>query len=596
MLNNLNIGVRLGIAFGVLLLLLCAVAGIGSYQTSKINDGVTDLAENWLPSVQVLGELKSHANTIRRSSLVHLLESGQITKDAELAFHAELVNTKIPATLAAYEKLISSPEERKLYEQIRSGWSEYLDLDKKLIALSNQGPAQFDAARQLATGASATAFKAVMKTIEDDVKLNADGAVASGDAAARNYRKVLWINAVSIGLAVLAGIALGIAMTRSVTRPLQQAVKLAGAVAAGDLSTRIDARGKDETAQLLQSLARMNDSLARIVGQVRNGSDSIATGSAQIATGNQDLSQRTEEQASNLQQTAASMEQISGTVRNNSETAALASKMATQACATAISGGQAVGTVVATMQDIAASSRKIADIIGVIDGIAFQTNILALNAAVEAARAGEQGRGFAVVAGEVRTLASRSAEAAREIKSLIGASVEQVETGARQVDAAGTSMAEIVAQVQHVTQLIGEISSATAQQATGIGQVGEAVNQLDQVTQQNAALVEESAAAADSLRQQAARLAEVVSVFRLVGAEAPAQHAGGSTPAPAMAAARSAAPRPSAPARPVSGPAAKRVAPAPSRAAVPAATAAPSPRAEQQAAAAMAHADSWETF
>jgi methyl-accepting chemotaxis protein len=259
----------------------------------------------------------------------------------------------------------------------------------------------------------------------------------------------------------------------------------------------------------------MNDSLARFVGLVRNSSDSIATGSAEIATGNQDLSQRTEEQASNLQQTAASMEQMGATVKNNAETAQQANSLANRASAAAAKGGEVVGAVVATMQDIANSSKKIVDIIGVIDGIAFQTNILALNAAVEAARAGEQGRGFAVVASEVRSLAGRSADAAKEIKSLIGASVEKVEVGARQVNEAGASMVEIVAQVQRVTELIAEISSATAEQSTGIGQVGEAVTQLDQVTQQNAALVEESAAAAESLKHQAAALAQVVSVFKL---------------------------------------------------------------------------------
>jgi len=518
MLNNMKIGIRLGLGFGVLLLLLCGVAAIGSYQTSRINDNVLDLATNWLPSVKILGELRTQAEDVRRATLRHVMETDKPAKDAQAAVHDELVARKLPATLAAYEKLVSSPEEGKIYEQIKSGWSAYLEQDSKLIALSNTGPAGLEEARRLGNGESAERFAAVMKSIDADVELNAAGAAASSDSAAINYRSVLWINAVSVGLALLSGIALGIAITRSITRPIQQAVSLAGAVAEGDLTSRIQAQGKDEAAQLLDSLARMNDSLTRIVGQVRNSSDSIATGSAEIATGNQDLSQRTEEQASNLQQTAASMEQISGTVKNNSETAVLANKMATQACASAVKGGQVVGTVVATMQDIAASSKKISDIIGVIDGIAFQTNILALNAAVEAARAGEQGRGFAVVAGEVRTLASRSAEAAKEIKSLIGASVDKVELGARQVNDAGSSMEEIVAQVQHVSQLIGEISSATSEQATGIGQVGDAINQLDQVTQQNAALVEESAAAADSLRQQAARLADVVRVFKLGGA------------------------------------------------------------------------------
>jgi methyl-accepting chemotaxis protein len=248
---------------------------------------------------------------------------------------------------------------------------------------------------------------------------------------------------------------------------------------------------------------------------VRNASESIATGSAQIATGNADLSQRTEEQASNLQQTAASMEQMNATVKNSADTARQASQLATSASSVAEKGGSVVGQVVATMEDITASSKKIADIIGVIDGIAFQTNILALNAAVEAARAGEQGRGFAVVASEVRSLAQRSAGAAKEIKALISASVEKVETGSKLVGDAGSTMTDIVTQVRRVADLMGELSAAAVEQTAGIGQVSTAVGQLDQVTQQNAALVEESAAAADSLKQQAAKLSEVVGVFRL---------------------------------------------------------------------------------
>ncbi|HYP32621.1 MAG TPA: methyl-accepting chemotaxis protein, partial [Burkholderiaceae bacterium] len=252
-----------------------------------------------------------------------------------------------------------------------------------------------------------------------------------------------------------------------------------------------------------------------VVGQVRLSSDSIATGSSEIASGNADLSQRTEAQAGNLQQTAASMEQLTGSVRANADTAGVANQLATEASAAAGRGGVAVNRVVETMNEIAASSRKIGDIIGVIDGIAFQTNILALNAAVEAARAGEQGRGFAVVAGEVRSLAQRSAEAAKEIKALIGASVDRVESGSRLVNDAGTTMTEIVASVQRVTDIIGEISAASTEQSQGIVEVKGAIGEVDQMTQQNAALVEQSAAAAESLKDQAARLAQVVSTFRL---------------------------------------------------------------------------------
>jgi methyl-accepting chemotaxis protein len=304
-------------------------------------------------------------------------------------------------------------------------------------------------------------------------------------------------------------------ITRSITGPLTEAVRITETVARGDLTSRIGPTSADETGRLLAALQNMISSLVTVVGTVRASSDSIATGSAQIATGNADLSQRTEEQASNLQQTAASMEQLTGTVTNTADTAREAAALARSASDTAGKGGVAVGRVVSTMDEISASSRKIADIIGVIDGIAFQTNILALNAAVEAARAGEQGRGFAVVASEVRNLAQRSAGAAKEIKELIGASVERVEAGAQLVGDAGTTMKDIVAQVQRVAVLINVFSTATVEQTSGIGQVSSAVSQLDQVTQQNAALVEESAAAAESLKNQAAKLVEAVQVFKV---------------------------------------------------------------------------------
>jgi methyl-accepting chemotaxis protein len=307
-------------------------------------------------------------------------------------------------------------------------------------------------------------------------------------------------------------------LSRSITRPIDQAVLVAQAVASGDLSSTVTSTRTDETGLMLAALHTMNQHLLAVVGQVRHSADSIATGSAQIATGNADLSQRTEEQASNLQQTAASMEELGATVKQNADIARQADQLAVGASHAALKGGQVVEQVVETMRDINASSRKITDIIGVIDGIAFQTNILALNAAVEAARAGEQGRGFAVVAGEVRSLATRSAQAAREIKSLIAESVSKVDTGTALVDDAGRSMQDIVAQVQRVSQLITEISSASGEQSQGIGEVGAAMNRLDTVTQQNSALVEESAAAAESLKQQAAKLAEVVSVFRLAPA------------------------------------------------------------------------------
>jgi methyl-accepting chemotaxis protein len=325
--------------------------------------------------------------------------------------------------------------------------------------------------------------------------------------------KAMVVIAVAICGAALAF--LGFVISRGIVGPIQRAVQVAQQVARGDLRSKIRVTGHDETAQLLAALRTMNDNLARVVGSVREGSQGIADGTAHISAGNLDLSRRTELQASNLQQTAASMEQITSTVRNNADTARAAADLAGTMSASAASGGAAVAQVVGTMAEITQSSRRMGDIIGVIDGIAFQTNILALNAAVEAARAGEHGRGFAVVASEVRTLAQRSAVAAKEIKALIQASVEGVERGASQADTAGATMDDIVAKVRQVTHLIGEISNATQEQTSGISQVSTAVTQLDQVTQQNAALVEESAAAAESLKTQAGDLVEAVAVFQL---------------------------------------------------------------------------------
>jgi methyl-accepting chemotaxis protein len=317
---------------------------------------------------------------------------------------------------------------------------------------------------------------------------------------------------------VLVGIAIGMLLTRNLTRQLggepMDVAAAATAIAAGDLTTAIDT-SRAGPGSVIDAMSTMQASLLKVVSSVRGSSDSIATGSSQISIGNADLSQRTEEQASNLQQTAASMEELSSTVMSNAETARLASGLAGAASEVATRGGIVVGQVVATMDEITQASKKIGDIIGAIDGIAFQTNILALNAAVEAARAGEQGRGFAVVASEVRNLAQRSAAAAKEIKLLILNSVEKVETGTRLVDEAGSTMGDIVAQVKRVADMINEISAATAEQTTGIGQINDAVMQLDQVTQQNAALVEESAAAADSLNQQASQLVQAVSVFNI---------------------------------------------------------------------------------
>ena len=349
---------------------------------------------------------------------------------------------------------------------------------------------------------------------EAGAKIAADSAAQSA-AAAEQARHATIVSIVLMLVVCGAGIVAGVLFSRSITRPIGRAVDVARAVADGDLTVAVAAQGKDEVAQLQSALYLMQDKLARLVSEVRRNSEGVASASAQIAQGNEDLSQRTEEQASALEETAASMEELSSTVKQNADNARQANQLALGASTVAVKGGEVVGQVVTTMKGINDSSRKIADIISVIDGIAFQTNILALNAAVEAARAGEQGRGFAVVAGEVRNLAQRSAEAAKEIKGLITASVERVEQGTALVDEAGTTMAEVVASIKRVTDIMGEISAASSEQSSGVAQVGEAVSQMDQATQQNAALVEESAAAAESLKGQAQQLVQAVAVFKL---------------------------------------------------------------------------------
>ena len=412
-----------------------------------------------------------------------------------------------------YTELEKSPGGLRIQEELATVRKSYLETRDKALAMKKAGDvaqAKDFALKEFAPVVdryNAVADKMVAYQIE-----RSEAQAAEANALIRSYRMAVVVAGVA-GLALL--VVLSWVLVARIRQSLSEVSGVARRIGEGDLSRPVQVSGRGEVAEMMLAMQQMQASLVRIVGEVRLSSDSIATGSSEIATGNADLSQRTEEQASNLEETAASMEELTSTVKNNADTAHKAAALAGEASRAAVQGGEVVGQVVSPMEEISAASRKITDIISVIDGIAFQTNILALNAAVEAARAGEQGRGFAVVASEVRSLAQRSADAAREIKTLIGASVEKVENGTQLVSEAGRSMEGIVAQVQRVSDLIGEISSATSEQTTGISQVGEAVTQLDQVTQQNAALVEQSAAAADSLRHQAAKLAEVVSVFRL---------------------------------------------------------------------------------
>ncbi len=510
--DDLKIGLRLGLAFGLVIVALLIVALTGRSAMKGIEERLIEATEDRVPKVLMVNEVIDNVNQVARSirniALMDVPE--QREAEAKVIQEAAAANAKV---LDKLNQMIESPRGKEFLENIGRLRAEFNSQVQKVTKTAMLG--ERETTRDLLLGDMRKSQMEYMKALSAFEDFQVELMMESKKAAKVQTQRAEWL-LISVGLvAALVGAALAVLITRSVTSPINQAVQIAGTVADGDLRTRIRVDRKDEAGQLLAALQRMNDSLVNIVSSVRGNADSVATASGQIAQGNADLSQRTEEQASNLQQTAASMEQLTATVNQNTDTARQAAQMANTASTVAVQGSEVVSRVVSTMDEISASSRKISDIIGVIDGIAFQTNILALNAAVEAARAGEQGRGFAVVAGEVRALASRSAEAAREIKTLIHASVERVDAGSQQVNDAGRTMQEVVNQVRRVSDMLSEISAASSEQSKGIGQIGDAVAQLDQVTQQNAALVEESAAAADSLQQQASELANTVAVFKL---------------------------------------------------------------------------------
>jgi len=513
-LMKLRLGARLGLAFGLTGLLVVCTGVFGLTQMAKVNDRTEELATNWLPSVQALGDIRAELNSMRRAALRHTLEPDAGGKRKQLEAITASSKDKLPKLLAHYEKLISSPEEAALYKEIQDAMGSADTSMTNLLAMSDDGPARFEEARAYAVGDSARDFSEVMTLVQKAVDLNAKGSVDSWNDSQQVYQRAVTVLVIAVGLLIATCGVLAYTITRSITRPLAEAVQLSQAVAEGDLSREVHTTAGDEVGDLVRGMNQMSRNLSELVHGVRQGTDAIATASAQIAQGNADLSSRTEQQAASLQETAASMHQMNDTVRATSDNARQANQLVAQATMVAAQGGEDVNQVVATMSAIQESSRRISDIISVIDGIAFQTNILALNAAVEAARAGEQGRGFAVVASEVRSLAQRSANAAKEIKSLITDSVEKVEIGSTQVNNAGRTIADVVMQVRKVNDLIGEITSSSTEQSTGVGQINQAVNQLDQATQQNAALVEETSAAAESLRHQANGLMEAVSVFR----------------------------------------------------------------------------------
>ncbi len=509
---QLTVAQQISVIVGVAVLALVLILALSLVRVQHLGSTVDRLATEQVERLQLA--LRWRSNIAVNATRVFAVVQSE-GDDLQNYFKDVMAATTADTSKVQkrYTELEHSPEGLRIQEELATIRKPYLEVRDKALALKKAG--DMAQAKSYALGSFAPVvdqYNAVAdKMVSYQVQRSADQA-AEAAGLIQSYRTTVLVAGVA-GLALL--VLMSWVVVRRIRRSLVEVATVAQRIGEGDLSQPVQAQGRGEVAQMMRAMEVMQSSLVRIVGDVRHSSDSIATGSSEIAAGNADLSQRTEEQASNLEETAASMEQITSTVKNNADTAQRAAVLAGTASAAAVKGGEVVGQVVATMQDISAASRKITDIIAVIDGIAFQTNILALNAAVEAARAGEQGRGFAVVASEVRSLAGRSADAAKEIKALINASVTKVEDGTQLVGHAGQSMDDIVAQVQRVSDLIAEISSATGEQTIGISQVGEAVTQLDQVTQQNAALVEQSAAAAESLKHQAARLAEVVSVFRL---------------------------------------------------------------------------------
>jgi len=510
--SDLKIGRKLIVAFAAVIVLATLLGLFAIRQLNVVNQASTDIADNWLPSIRTLGQIEVSLARYRISETTHIVMHDAAEFDnVEKSMTTRLQTLRKQQT--AYEALISEPEERRVYAEFRKTLDDYLAASRKLISLSREE--KNDEAAALLRGDSNKLFRTAFEQLDALVKVNDEGSTASDKAADVTYGHAR--NTIIGMLVLLMVLSMGLAVyvARIVAAPLEEAVGIAGRVAEGDLSNVIVASTSDETGQLMDSLRAMNDSLLKVVGEVRHGTDAIATASAEIASGNLDLSRRTEGQASSLEETASAMEELTSTVQQNADNARQANQLAQSASGIASDGGKVVDEVIATMDSISASSRKIVDIISVIDGIAFQTNILALNAAVEAARAGEQGRGFAVVATEVRNLAQRSAAAAKEIKELIDDSVVQVESGTALVQKAGSTMAEVVSSVRRVSDVVAEISAASGEQSTGIAEVNRAITQMDEVTQQNAALVEQAAAAAGAMQEQAANLAEVVSKFRL---------------------------------------------------------------------------------
>jgi methyl-accepting chemotaxis protein len=540
---DMKIGHRLSVGFGMVIALMFALTIVGATQINDANRSIDRIQKELYPKTVAANALKDELNQSARSMRGVLLTISSLEVRDELA-NIERAKAATEKAFAGLEQTPNAAEGKLLIADAKLARARFAAAQEVFIKMVQKG--QLDVARDVQLPQIAPLQRSYQTALEKLAEYhNRQMESAGKDAEQVSSRAVMLMVVLLLAAGVLA-ILVGTWVTRSITRPLNKAVEVARRVADGDLGTVVEVSSGDETGQLLKALRDMNDSLARTVDQVRHGTETIAQASRQIATGNADLSARTESQASSLEETASSMEQLTSTVTQNAESAQQANNLVVSATDFAIKGGKVVGEVVETMGSIKESSSKIVDIIGVIDGIAFQTNILALNAAVEAARAGEQGRGFAVVAAEVRSLAQRSANAAKEIKTLIDDSVDKVDLGSKLVNQAGKTMDEIVNSVLHVADIMKEITAASHEQSAGIAQVNQAIVQMDEMTQQNATLVQEASAAADSLQDQALALTQAVAVFKLKGAGEPppapvaskpparAMRAGAPDPRPAM--------------------------------------------------------------
>ncbi|MFZ6653618.1 methyl-accepting chemotaxis protein [Undibacterium sp. TJN19] len=510
--KNLKIAQKLGLSFSLIVVLLVMISAVAYLRVGNLKTEIDLMNYDRYPKTVLANTIKSELNETARNMRNILLMTDADTIKAEFA-NMDKSTVVISDALQKLDKMITSARGRKDMKALTAIRQQFLQGKNKFIQLAHEDKID-DTKTFLLTELRPIQLK-YFDILDRLIVHQSELMQIAGKDAEAMVKETEWIIIILAGVGVLVSCLLAYMASRMITRPLHKAVVLANKVAEGDLTSQIDIDSKDETGQLLMALKRMNESLINIVGEVRNGTGTIATASTQIATGNMDLSSRTERQAGSLEETASSMEELTSTVKQNADNARQANALAASASDIAQRGGTVVAQVVETMGYINSSAKKIVDIIGVIEGIAFQTNILALNAAVEAARAGEQGRGFAVVASEVRNLAQRAAAAAKEIKALIGDSVEKVDAGSRLVDQAGITMEEVVQSVRRVTAVISEITAASLEQTSGIEQINQAIVQMDEVTQQNASLVEQSAAAAEAMQNQASTLEKLVGVFKL---------------------------------------------------------------------------------